>query len=72
MAAKHSKRKSDLKILVVERDSLHCLMVQSLAGLNPAGWRLQRGAPLPVDEFEFLDLNDAIAARNKLQDYLNA
>jgi hypothetical protein len=72
MASKHSKRKSDLKILIVERDSLHCLMVQSLAGLNPAGWRLQRGGVFPIDEFEFLDLNDAIVARNKLQEYVNA
>jgi hypothetical protein len=71
VASKHSKRKSDLKILVVERDDMHCLMVQSLGGLNPAGWRLQRGEPMPVDEFEFLDLNDAIEARNKLQEYVN-
>lgn len=69
--AKTQNRNTGLKILIQERDGLHCLMVQSLAGLNPVGWRLQKAGRFPVQEFEFLDLGDAMIAQKSLQEYLN-
>lgn len=50
---------------------MHKLMVKSLAGINAAGWRLNRGGPFPIDEFEFFDESDAKIAQLKLQDYLD-
>lgn len=72
MAAKSPNAPKGLKILVVERDGLHSLMVKSLAGVNPAGWRLQRGGYFPIDEFEFLDEFEAKVAQKKLQQYVDS
>ena len=70
---KKQKPKSHLlRVLVVERpDGDHQLMVQSLAGINPAGPRLERKEPMPVTEFEFFDKEDAEIARKKLQEYVD-
>jgi hypothetical protein len=64
-------RRPFLSILVVECDGLHQLMVQSLAGTNPAGMRLERKDLMPVTEFSFFDPADAEVARKKLQEYLD-
>lgn len=71
VATKSPNAPKGLKILLVERDGLHSLMVKSMAGLNPAGWRLQRGGMFPIDEFEFLDEFEAKVAQRKLQAYVD-
>lgn len=65
------QRQANLKISVREIDGLYCLMVQSLAGVNPAGWRLQRGGYFPIEQFEFFDEDDAKLAAFKLQKYVD-
>lgn len=71
MAVKPKRRCFGLKISIKEDDGLHRLMVESRAGVNPAGWRLQRGEFFPIAEFEFFDEGEAKMAQAKLQEYLN-
>lgn len=71
MKTKTQNRNSGLEILIQERDGLHCLMAQSNAGINRAGWRLQKGPGFPICEFEFFDLNDAKIAQKRLQLYVD-
>ena len=71
MALKSKRLRSGMKILIQEDSGFYRLMVESKAGVNPAGWRLNRGGDFPISEFEFFDVTEAIAAGVKLQDYLN-
>ena len=64
-------RRQPMKIQVQELDGTHRLMVRSFAGLNPAGWRLQRSGYFPITQFEFFDENEAGVAAIRLQEYLN-
>lgn len=59
------------KIVIEEVDGMHCLMTISFGMMNPAGWRLQKGEPLPISEFEFFDELDAKVACMKLQEYVD-
>jgi hypothetical protein len=47
------------------------LMVASMAGISPAGPRLERGTPLPVDGFEFFDEGEARDSAARLQAYVD-
>lgn len=60
-----------MKIKIVEEEGMQVLYCDGVAGLNPAGWRLQRGEPLPIKGFRFLALNEANEARDALQDYVD-
>ena len=72
MSSKKAKRPLNLKIEVHPEPSggTFCLMVRSLAGLNPVGPRLARGEPLPVWDFRGLDEVTAQTNAFKLQSYL--
>jgi hypothetical protein len=39
--------------------------------ISPAGWRLQRNDPLPIEDFDFFDEDDAKVAVVKLQAYVD-
>jgi hypothetical protein len=39
--------------------------------ISPAGFRLQRQAPLPIEDFEFFTENEAAEAMTKLQAYVD-
>lgn len=59
--------------IVIEqsRSGAFVLLTKSMVGLCPAGWRLQRGVPLPIDKFEFTTLDEATTACSKLQKYVD-
>jgi hypothetical protein len=56
----------------VTPDGMFQLMIESVAGLNPAGWRLQKGGLFPIDEFEYFDEQSASEAANLLQKYIDS
>lgn len=47
------------------------LMVRGDAGTNPAGERLERGAPLPVTDWQHFDEADARTEAKALQEYID-
>jgi len=59
-----------IAILPTENDTL-TLMVDSPAGLLPAGVRLRRSKPLPDIAFSHTDPQKAIADCRKLQAYID-
>lgn len=60
-----------MTITVAEQGGVYRLMVADMFKAVAAGPRLQRGTPLPIDDFTFFDEIEATEAANKLQAYVN-
>jgi hypothetical protein len=62
-----------LKVIIQKQAKLYVLFVYhpALGTMLPAGPRLKRGKPLPIDGFEYLNSTNAKVAAEKLQAYID-
>jgi hypothetical protein len=57
----------------VTKDGIFRLTVfsENMGVTMPAGWRLQKGVSLPINDFEYFDEKTAKEAVEKLQEYVD-
>lgn len=55
----------------LESDGTYRLMLDNFGMRIPAGWRLNKQAGFPINDFTFFDEGEARQAADKLQAYVN-